>query len=104
MDKTYFNLLSNAFKFTPDNGKITINIIEKGNQVSVHFKDNGIGIPENELKNVFQPYFKGSNNRKNSSGIGLHLSKEFIELHLGKIEVQSFHGTEFIITLFKGRY
>ncbi len=102
MDKTYFNLLSNAFKFTPDNGKITINIIEKGNQVSVHFKDNGIGIPENELKNVFQPYFKGSNNRKNSSGIGLHLSKEFIELHLGKIEVQSFHGTEFIITLFKG--
>ena len=102
MDKTYFNLLSNAFKFTPDNGKITINIIEKGNHVSIHFKDNGIGIPENELRNVFQPYFKGSNNRKNSSGIGLHLSKQFIELHLGKIEVQSFQGTEFIITLFKG--
>lgn len=102
MDKTYFNLLSNAFKFTPDNGKITISIIEKGNQVSIHFKDNGIGIPENELKNVFQPYFKGSNNRKNSSGIGLHLSKEFIELHLGKIEVQSLQGTEFIIKLFKG--
>ena len=102
MDKTYFNLLSNAFKFTPDNGKITISIVEKGNEVSIHFKDNGIGIPENELKNVFQPYFKGSNNRKNSSGIGLHLSKEFIELHLGKIEVKSFQGTEFIIRLFKG--
>lgn len=102
MDKTYFNLLSNAFKFTPDNGKITISIVEKGNQVSIHFKDNGIGIPENELRNVFQPYFKGSNNRKNSSGIGLHLSKQFIELHLGKIEVQSFQGTEIIITLFKG--
>lgn len=102
MDKAYFNLLSNAFKFTPDNGKIIISILEKGNLVSIHFKDNGIGIPENEIINVFQPYFKGSNNRKNSSGIGLHLSKEFIELHLGKIEVQSFQGTEFIITLFKG--
>lgn len=102
MDKVYFNLLSNAFKFTPDNGKIEINIIEKGNQVALHFKDNGIGIPANELQQVFQPYFKGSNNRKNSSGIGLHLSKEFIKLHLGTIEVSSFQGTEFTITLYKG--
>lgn len=102
MDKVYFNLLSNAFKFTPDNGKIEVSITEKGNQIFIHFKDNGIGIPEDELQNVFQPYFKGSNNRKNSSGIGLHLSKEFVELHLGKIEVISFQGTEFIITLFKG--
>ncbi|MCT2406078.1 substrate-binding domain-containing protein [Chryseobacterium antibioticum] len=102
MDKVYFNLLSNAFKFTPDNGKIGINIVEKGNQVIIHFKDNGIGIPKDELHHVFQPYFKGSNNRKNSSGIGLHLSKELVELHLGKIEVTSLQGTEFVITLFKG--
>ncbi|MET3037555.1 substrate-binding domain-containing protein [Chryseobacterium sp. NRRL B-14859] len=102
MDKVYFNLLSNAFKFTPDNGKIEINIIEKGNQVTIQFKDNGIGIPADELQNVFQPYFKGSNNRKNSSGIGLHLSREFIRLHLGTIEVSSFQGTEFTITLYKG--
>ncbi len=102
MDKVYFNILSNAFKFTPDNGKIEINIVEKGNQISIHFKDNGIGIPVDELQNVFQPYFKGSNNRKNSSGIGLHLSQEFIKLHLGKIDVHSFQGTEFIITLYKG--
>lgn len=104
MDKVYFNLLSNAFKFTPDNGKIDIIIHDnkKGNNVTITFKDNGIGIPENEMKNVFEAFFKGSNNRKNSSGIGLHLSKQFIELHLGEIEVNSFHGTEFIITLFKG--
>ena len=104
MDKVYFNLLSNAFKFTPDNGKIDIIIHDnkKGNNVTITFKDNGIGIPEDEMNNVFEAFFKGSNNRKNSSGIGLHLSKQFIELHLGKIEVNSFHGTEFIITLFKG--
>tara|TARA_R110002033_G_scaffold134052_5_gene173968 strand:- start:30166 stop:31356 length:1191 start_codon:yes stop_codon:yes gene_type:complete len=104
MDKVYFNLLSNAFKFTPDNGRIDIEIRDNfdGSSVSIHIIDNGIGIPENELKNVFTPFFKGSNNRKNSSGVGLHLSKQFIELHLGKIEVKSHHGTEFIITLFKG--
>ena len=102
MDKVYFNLLSNAFKFTPDNGKIEISIHEKGNHVAISFKDNGIGIPEKEIGGVFEPYFKGSNNRKNSSGIGLHLSKQFIELHLGKIEVRSFQGTEFVISLFKG--
>ena len=104
MDKVYFNLLSNAFKFTPDNGKINIEIHDdkEGSMVNVRFKDNGIGIPENELQYVFTPFFKGSNNRKNSSGVGLHLSKQFVELHLGKLEVKSYHGTEFIITLFKG--
>ncbi|WP_379962989.1 substrate-binding domain-containing protein [Epilithonimonas sp. UC225_85] len=102
MDKVYFNLLSNAFKFTPDNGKIDITIQEKGNQAVIIFKDNGIGIPEKEIVNVFEAYFKGSNNRKNSSGIGLHLSQQFVELHLGKIEVSSFQGTEFIISLYKG--
>jgi signal transduction histidine kinase/AraC-like DNA-binding protein len=105
MDKVYFNLLSNAFKFTPDNGTITITILddeEKG-CVSVHIKDSGIGIPEKELKNVFEAFFKGSNNRKNSSGVGLHLSKQFIELHKGYINVNCLKGTEFIITLRKGK-
>jgi ABC-type sugar transport system substrate-binding protein/DNA-binding response OmpR family regulator len=105
MDKVYFNLLSNAFKFTPDNGKIDILIKDNfdGSTITLHIVDNGIGIPENELTNVFTAFFKGSNNRKNSSGVGLHLTKQFIELHLGNIEVKSHHGTEFIITLFKGK-
>ena len=102
MDKVYFNLLSNAFKFTPDNGKIRIKIIENVNNVIITFKDSGIGIPEKEIVNVFKPFFKGSNNRKNSSGIGLHLSKDFIELHKGKIEVGSLKGAEFAISLQKG--
>ena len=105
MDKVYFNLLSNAFKFTPDNGKIGIHIEdeESKNIVSIRFKDSGIGIPPNEMDGVFQAFFKGSNNRKNSSGIGLHLSKEFVEMHKGTIQVKSLHGTEFIISLYKGQ-
>ncbi|MDX6182792.1 substrate-binding domain-containing protein [Flavobacterium sp. Fl-77] len=103
MDKVYFNLLSNAFKFTPDNGKISILISEnQDNTVRISFKDSGIGIPENELSNVFNPFFKASNNNKNSSGIGLHLSKEFVLLHQGTIELKSKQGTEFIITVLKG--
>ena len=105
MDKVYFNLLSNAFKFTPDNGKIEIYIADnlEGNDAEIHIKDNGIGIPAKEIDSVFEPFFKGSNNRKNSSGIGLHLSKQFVELHLGEINVSSFKGTEFTIKLFKGK-
>ncbi|MFG6685206.1 substrate-binding domain-containing protein [Mariniflexile sp. HNIBRBA6329] len=103
MDKVYFNLLSNAFKFTPNNGAISIDIIDEAesNFVKIHFKDSGIGIPKKEMDNVFQAFFQGSNNNKASSGIGLHLSKEFIEMHKGTIEVNSKHGTEFIITLYK---
>ncbi|WP_339711922.1 substrate-binding domain-containing protein [uncultured Kriegella sp.] len=105
MDKVYFNLLSNAFKFTPDNGKIEIYIADnlEGNGAEIQIKDNGIGIPAKEIDSVFEPFFKGSNNRKNSSGIGLHLSKQFVELHLGEIKVSSFKGTEFTIKLFKGK-
>nr|WP_315166752.1 substrate-binding domain-containing protein [uncultured Flavobacterium sp.] len=101
MDKVYFNLLSNAFKFTPTNGKITISIKEDktNNIVKISFKDSGIGIPENELKEVFNAFYQGSNNYRNSSGIGLHLSKSFIELHHGSIEINSKNGTEFIIKL-----
>ncbi len=103
MDKVYFNLLSNAFKFTPDNGKISISIVEnQENEVKIHFKDSGIGIPENELSNVFNPFFRASNNNKNSSGIGLHLSKEFVLLHKGSIELKSKQGSEFVVTLLKG--
>lgn len=101
MDKVYFNLLSNAFKFTPTNGKISISIKEErsANIVKICFKDSGIGIPENELKEVFNPFYQGSNNYRNSSGIGLNLSKTFIELHHGSIEINSKNGTEFIIKL-----
>ncbi|WP_087520445.1 hybrid sensor histidine kinase/response regulator transcription factor [Polaribacter sp. SA4-12] len=103
MDKVYFNLLSNSFKFTPNNGTISITITDniESNFVKIYFKDSGIGIPENEINNVFKAFYQGSNNNKSSSGIGLHLSKEFIELHKGTINVGSDKITEFVIKLYK---
>lgn len=105
MDKVYFNLLSNAFKFTPENGKISVVIEEdkQNNQVKITFKDSGIGIPEKEIVQVFEAFYQGSNNYRNSSGIGLHLSKNFIDLHGGTIVVHSKKGTEFSITLALGK-
>jgi len=105
MDKVYFNLLSNAFKFTPDNGEISIKIREddQNDLIKIYFKDSGIGIPAKEMKNVFEAFYQGSNNYRNSSGIGLYLSKSFVDLHKGKIEVSSKNGTEFVISLPKGK-
>ncbi len=101
MDKVYFNMLSNAFKFTPEKGKISINVKEDkiNNSVKIYFKDSGIGIPDHELGEVFKTFYQGSNSNRNGSGIGLHLSKSFIELHKGSIEIHSKNGAEFIITL-----
>ncbi len=101
MDKVYYNLLSNAFKFTPDNGKIQIDIRKNDElkNVCISFKDNGIGIPMGERDKIFEIYYQGSNSTKNGSGIGLNLSKKFIDLHQGTIEVLSGIGTEFRVTL-----
>lgn len=103
IDKVYFNLLSNAFKFTPNHGEIFININCESEKVIIKVGDSGIGIPPKDLKDVFKPFFQGSNNYQHSSGVGLFLSKQFIELHGGTIEVNSDEGTIFTITLLKGK-
>ncbi|SHL71256.1 ABC-type sugar transport system, substrate-binding protein, contains N-terminal xre family HTH domain [Flavobacterium flevense] len=101
MDKVYYNLLSNCFKFTPDGGEIAVRITQntKNGFVKISFKDSGIGIPEKEIKQVFSPFFQGTNNYRNGSGIGLNLSKSFIDLHQGIIEVKSVNGAEFSVYL-----
>jgi signal transduction histidine kinase/DNA-binding response OmpR family regulator len=101
MDKVYYNLLSNCFKFTPDGGKIEIKISQEKNQglVKISFKDSGIGILEKEINQIFSPFFQGSNNYRNGSGIGLNLSKNFVDLHEGIIEVSSVNGAEFSVYL-----
>lgn len=105
MDKVFFNLLSNSFKFTPKNGKIRIKIEDNTalNTVDIYVKDSGIGIPKAEQDQIFEPFFQASNNIKTSSGMGLYLTRQFIELHKGTISVQIIKGTEFKISLRKGK-
>ncbi|WP_300440389.1 substrate-binding domain-containing protein [Christiangramia sp.] len=102
MDKVFFNILSNAFKFTPKNGSIQISIEEDEEHIKIIFKDSGIGIPKEEFQHIFDPYMQGSNNSKPSSGLGLYITRQFVELHKGKIVVSSRQGAEFKISLLKG--
>lgn len=96
------NLISNAIKFTPNDGKITVSCenIENGTIISV--SDNGVGIPKAKLTHMFDESnfesTKGTNGEK-GSGFGLLLCKEFVEKHQGDIKVESVigEGTSFII-------
>jgi signal transduction histidine kinase/ligand-binding sensor domain-containing protein/DNA-binding response OmpR family regulator len=93
LDKVFYNLLSNAFKFTEDNGAIKCNIAIKEQFVSIIVKDNGIGIPGDDLKNIFTKYFSASNSGNQfSTGIGLYLSKEIVLLHKGTISAKNNSG------------
>lgn len=104
-DNVLFNLLSNAFKFTSLNGTISINIQEQDNEVSISVKDSGIGILSEEKEKVFNQFFQGSNNKQTSSGIGLFLTREFVKLHSGRVEVVSSEGkgAEFKVIIPKGK-
>ena len=103
------NLLSNAFKFTPNGGKIELSLTETlDNYVEIKLRDSGIGISETELSKIFDRFYQvnGARSREHGgSGIGLSLAKELVELHRGKISVESKTGlgTEFKILLPLGK-
>lgn len=100
--KVFSNLLSNAFKYTQENGKVYINIEEREATIVIKVIDTGCGIPEGSLPFVFDHFYQvESSNTALGSGIGLALSKGIVELHHGKIEVASAkeYGSVFTVTL-----
>ncbi len=105
MEKVFYNLMSNAFKFTPENGKISLSLdVVKNERVIIAVKDTGIGIPENRLANIFDRFYQvdGSATREHEgTGIGLALAKELVGLHNGTLTVKSRagEGAVFLITL-----
>lgn len=112
LEKIINNLLSNAFKFTPKNGTIDINITkEKSNNgfidrnfVIIEVKDSGIGIPDNKIEKIFERFYTKKDSTKNNPegiGIGLSFIKNLIELHQGSINVKSKTGlgTNFVVKI-----
>ena len=102
ISRVILNLINNAFyaiKGKPD-GKLLITTQIKNNFVSIHIKDNGIGMPQEVKQKIFEPFFTTKPSGQ-GTGLGLSLSFDIIQAHGGKIEVQSEveKGTEFIITL-----
>ena len=103
VEKVIYNLLSNAFKYTPSKGTIEVELKPTWKEEIEYFiiiiKDSGKGISQMDKKKIFQRHFHGK--ERSSSGIGLHLTSTLIKAHKGEINVlnSSLGGTEFMITL-----
>jgi signal transduction histidine kinase/ligand-binding sensor domain-containing protein/DNA-binding response OmpR family regulator len=97
MERVILNLIANAFKFTPDNGEIVVEVseVQTANEkayAQISVSDNGCGISEENQTKIFERFYQIQNNNTNhktGTGIGLSLVKRFIELHHGKVEVNS---------------
>ena len=104
MERITYNLLSNAFKFTADNGEIAVRLSafrkDEKPWIRLEVADTGIGMPEEQLAHIFESFYQ-VDVHDSGSGIGLALVKAFVEMHHGKIRVDSkeHKGTTFIIDL-----
>ncbi len=95
------NLLSNAVKYSPKNSKITIKAQKVGKEVKVSVKDQGLGIPKDKLKLIFDRFYQAKEKSNGGFGLGLYIAKEIIEMHGGKIWAKSKtgQGSTFFFTL-----
>lgn len=108
IQQVIYNLLDNAIKFSHNNSVIHINITDKNDKLFVSIKDNGIGIPKENLNKIWDRFYKTDLSRgkdKTGSGLGLSIVKEIITSHNENIDVISTEGigTEFIFTLQKAK-
>ncbi len=100
LDVVWNNLLSNALKFTPENGKVNISAKEENGYVTVVAEDSGCGISEHDIKHIFDKFYQAdSSHATQGNGLGLALVKEIMNLVKGEISVQSTlgEGTRFIV-------
>ncbi|NQT74387.1 MAG: HAMP domain-containing protein [Chloroflexi bacterium] len=91
----FLNLLNNSIRYTPSGGSITISLAKEGNQAIASLTDTGIGIPEDEIPNVFERFYRVDKARSRAdggSGLGLAICKHIAEVHGGSVEVESRQG------------
>jgi PAS domain S-box-containing protein len=96
------NLISNAMKYSPEGKPITVTLTQEGNAILMRVQDEGIGIPEADLKHLFEPFHRAANvGTISGTGLGLSIVKESVEVHGGTIAVASQEGvgTTFTVSL-----
>ncbi len=95
------NLISNAMRFTPNDGFINVSVSLQKNKIQFSIADTGSGIADNDLPNIFDRYWQAKRTKRSGSGLGLSISKGIIEGHGGKIWAQSKlgHGSSFHFNL-----
>ncbi|MFC5468124.1 sensor histidine kinase [Cohnella suwonensis] len=102
--QVWTNLLTNAIKFTPPGGRISIELTKRDKESTVRMTDNGIGIAEEDVHRIFRRFYKSDKARNRSqggSGLGLAIVQKIVSLHQGRIDVHSQfnHGTMITVTL-----
>jgi signal transduction histidine kinase len=102
MNEVIGNLLSNAFKFTPQNGEVCLSVEGAGDHIVIEVRDTGAGIPQEQVSRIFEKFYQADNQRSASAmgtGLGLAIAKSIVEAHDGRIRCESKvgEGTTFII-------
>lgn len=106
-DKIFDNLFSNAVKYTPAGGEITVKVEQNDKKITIAVKDNGIGIPRKAQRYIFSNFYRAENavnSKETGSGIGLLLTRRLMKLHKGHISFSSNEGegSTFLLTFRKG--
>lgn len=104
MKQVFSNLLENAIKYSPEESMVHIRTREDNDSLIIEFQDQGMGIPQEDLPNIFMKFFRTHNAKTTTikgSGLGLYLAQYFVELHKGKITVDSSQdkGSKFTVEL-----
>lgn len=104
IEQILINITSNAIKYTPDGGRISLRLHDLGDRAEISITDNGVGIPEEDLPHLFERFYrveKARSSDKGGTGLGLAIAKEFAVAHGGDIRVSSIvgKGTTFTVTL-----
>ena len=103
LEKVFFNLFSNAFKYTPKGGKIEIIVSTENDKAKIQIHDSGCGISTSDLIHIFDRFYQGNNQRGTEqspgTGIGLALTKSIVEKHHGTIKVESEEGKGSVFTV-----
>lgn len=104
LERVFTNLIGNAIKYTPEKGSVTVSISDEGSHLKCCVEDSGEGIPHGDLDRVFEKFEQLQNNRRGGTGLGLTISRFFVEAHLGRIWAESEvgRGARFYFTVPKG--
>lgn len=101
MDKTLYNLISNAIKYTPTGGQVSVRVYTENERLMLRVEDNGIGLNDDQREKIFDNYMHTKFRSSNSMGIGLHFTRQLVELHHGTItyEPNTPSGSIFTVSL-----
>jgi signal transduction histidine kinase len=101
IERVFTNLLGNALKFTPDEGKVTVRLDGRRDNVEVSVQDTGDGVPPEYVGKIFDKFQQVAGQRKGGTGLGLTICKHIIEAHMGRIWAESKlgEGAKFIFTI-----